>query len=48
MKKYSVLTKYINLLENDNVGEWIVDKEYDGSSQRPIHLTFVSYSISFD
>lgn len=48
MKKYSVLTKYINLLENDNVGEWIVDKENDGSSERPMHLPFVSYSIAVD
>lgn len=37
-KKYSVLTKYINLLENDNVGEWICDKENDGSAERPMHL----------
>lgn len=46
MKKYSALTKYINLLENDNVGEWICDKENDGSSERPMHLPFVSYSIA--
>lgn len=46
MKKYSALTKYINLLENDNVGEWIVDKENDGSSERPMHFPFVSYSIA--
>lgn len=46
MKKYSVLTKYINLLENDNAGEWIVDKENDGSSERPMHVPFVSYSIA--
>lgn len=46
MKKYSALTKYINLLENDNVSEWIVDKENDGSSERPMHLPFVSYSIT--
>lgn len=46
MKKYSALTKYINLLENDNVSEWIVDKENDGSSERPMHLPFVSYSIA--
>ena len=45
MKKYSALTKYINLLENDNVGEWIVDTENDGSSERPMHLPFVNYSI---
>lgn len=46
MKKYSALTKYSNLLENDNVGEWIVDKENDGSSERPMHLPFVIYSIT--
>lgn len=46
MKKYSALTKYINLLKNNNAGEWICDKENDGSSERPIHVTFVSYSIA--
>lgn len=46
MKKYSALTKYINLLKNDNAREWICDKENDGSSERPIHVPFVSYSIA--
>ena len=46
MKKYSALTKYINLLKNDNAGEWSCDKENDGSSERPIHVPFVSYSIA--
>ena len=46
MKKYSALTKYINLLKNDNAGEWICDKENDGSSERPMHLPFVIYSIT--
>ena len=46
MKKYSVLTKYINLLKNDNVGEWNCDKENDGSAERPMHLPFVIYSIT--
>lgn len=46
MKKYSALTKYINLLKNANAGEWICDKENDGSSERPIHVPFVSYSIA--
>ena len=46
MKKYSALTKYINLLENDNVGEWNCDKENDGSAERPMHLPFVIYSIT--
>lgn len=46
MKKYSVLTKYINLLKNDNAGEWTRDKENDGSYERPIHVPFVIYSIT--
>ena len=46
MKKYSVLAKYINLLKNDNIGEWNCDKENDGSSERPIQLPFVIYSIT--
>ena len=45
--KYSVLTKYINLLENDNAGEWSRDKENDGSSERPMHLPFVIYFFLF-
>lgn len=44
--KYSALTKYINLLENDNVGEWNCDKENDGSAERPRQLPFVIYSIT--
>lgn len=48
MKKYSALTKYINLLKNNNVGEWICDKENNGSSEIPMHLPFVSYSIAVD
>ena len=46
MKKYSALTKYIKLLKNDNAGEWNCDKENDGSSERPMHLPFVIYSIT--
>lgn len=48
MKKYSVLTKHINLLENDNVCKWSCDKENDGSPKRPMHLPFVVYSITVD
>ena len=43
MKKYSALTKYINLLKNDNAGEWICDKENDGSSKD--RCTFLSSVI---
>lgn len=43
MKKYSALTKYINLLKNDNAGEWICDKEKEGSSERPMNLPYIMY-----
>ena len=46
MKKYSALTKYINLLKYDNAGEWCCDKENAGSPERPMHLPFVIYSIT--
>ena len=29
MSKYSRLTKYIDLLANENFGEWFIDKEND-------------------
>lgn len=43
MKKYSALTKYINLLKNDNAGEWSCDKENDGSPERLMHLPYIMY-----
>ena len=46
MKKYSALTKYINLLKNDNAGDRCCEKENDGSPERPMHLPFVIYSIT--
>ena len=33
-------------MKNNNAGEWTCDKENDGSSERPIHVPFVSYSIA--
>ena len=44
MGKYDELTKYIPLIRNDSFGEWIIDKENDGSMEHPIHMPFVHYS----
>ncbi len=44
MGKYELVTKYIDLLENDSLGEWFVDKENDGSKEHPIQFPFVMYS----
>lgn len=43
-KKFDSLTKYISLLKDDMVGEWIIDTENDGSAEHPKHLPFVNYS----
>lgn len=41
---YKKLTKYIPLIEGDNLGEWIVDRENDGTREHPIHFPYVLYS----
>jgi hypothetical protein len=40
MNKIGILTKYIPIIQADSLGDWIVDKENDGTIQIP----FVSYS----
>lgn len=41
---YKKLTDYIPLIEDDNFGEWIIDRENDGTIEHPIQFPFVSYS----
>lgn len=38
------LTKYLPLLKDDIIGEWIIDRENDGSAEHPICLPYVAYS----
>ena len=44
MSKFENLTKYLAMLDDDNVGTWITDKENDGSPEHPIQMPFVNYS----
>ena len=44
MKKFENLIKYLLLLEDDNIGTWIIDRENDGSPEHPIQMPFVNYS----
>lgn len=48
MSKFEVLTKYISIIQSDSIGEWIVDKENDGTSEHPIQMPFVGYSRMVD
>lgn len=44
MSKFDVLTKYIPMIQADIIGEWVFDKENDGTPERPIQMAFVNYS----
>ena len=44
MSKFDILTKYISLIQADSIGEWVVDKENDGTLDHPIKMPFMGYS----
>ena len=44
MKKFENLIKYLPLLEDDNIGTWIIDTENEGTPEHPIQMPFVNYS----
>ena len=48
MSKFDVLTKYISMIQSDSIGEWIIDKENDGTQEHPIQMPFVGYSKMVD
>lgn len=37
------LTSFLPKLQDGDYGEWIVDKENDGTPEHPIHFPFVAY-----
>ncbi|MEV9503619.1 DUF6508 domain-containing protein [Bacillus safensis] len=44
MKQFEILTKYIPKLQEDHIGEWVINQENDGTAERPIQMPFVNYS----
>ena len=44
MSKFDILTKYISMIQTDNIGEFFIDKENDGTPEHPIQMPFVGYS----
>lgn len=44
MSKYNILTKYISMIQSDRFGEWVIDRENDGTPEHPIQMPFVDYS----
>ena len=48
MSKFDILTKYISMIQSDSIGEWVIDKENDGTLEHPIKMPFVGYSKMVD
>ncbi|WP_341276216.1 DUF6508 domain-containing protein [Bacillus pumilus] len=44
MSQFKMLTKYIPMLQEDHIGEWVIDQENDGTVEHPIQMPFVKYS----
>lgn len=48
MSKFEPLTKYISLIKDDSLGNWVIDNENDGFTENPTNLPFVNYSKTVD
>ena len=44
MSKFENLTKYIPQLKDDSIGNWVIDRENDGTPEHPKQMPFVNYS----
>lgn len=43
-KIYTELTDMLDVIQQDEAGEWIIDRENDGTPEHPIQMPYVSYS----
>ncbi|WP_336314207.1 DUF6508 domain-containing protein [Bacillus altitudinis] len=44
MSQFNILTNYIPMLQGDDIGEWVIDQENDGTAEHPIQMPYVNYS----
>ena len=44
MKMYENLTRLIDVLETDNIGNWVFDEKSKGTIEDPIQMPYVSYT----
>ncbi|MED4563577.1 DUF6508 domain-containing protein [Bacillus altitudinis] len=44
LSQFKVLTNYISMLQGDDIGEWVIDQENDGTAEHPIQMPYVNYS----
>ena len=45
---YTKLTGYLSAIENDNFGEWIIDRKNKGTLENPIQMPYIAYSNMVD
>ena len=48
MVTYTTLTGYLSAIENDNFGEWIIDRKNKGTLENPIQMPYITYSNMVD
>ena len=46
--KFTELTAFIPRIKDDSFGEWIIDRENDGTPEHPIQFPYVHYSRVVD
>lgn len=44
VKQFSALTKYIPMIEQEEIGHWHIDRENDGTPEHPVQFPFVAFS----
>ena len=44
MNQFDALTKYIQLIEDDDIGRWRIDRANDGTPEHPKQFPFVIFS----
>ena len=44
MRRFDALTKYIPLIDSDEIGHWHIDRENDGTPEHPRQFPFVVFS----
>lgn len=44
LSQFKILTNYIPMLQGDDIGEWVIDQENDGTAEHPIQMPYVNYS----
>ena len=42
--KYDILTKYIPIIQAGPFGQWIIDRENNGTPEHPFQMPYVDYS----